>query len=296
VERFHMRFNYNEVSMTNVAKVIKFPEKEPKPQEIAVVKADTDNGYYRVAKELGLALCSTQLSDRESRIVHTVMLKTFGWQKSFDWICYEELSELTNIAVTNIAKVKSSLVKRKILITQGKKIGINPVVSEWENKEIKTKPLSQNRLKSKSEPTYEKVRTDSNVSQNRCTQKKDTIQNNNKPLSANKFSDEDLVAANYFLSKILSVKSNFKKPNIESWADHIRLIRERDGKSHREICELFKWANNDSFWQANILSPNKLRAKWDELEIKSQSSLTTKKSKTLDPNDTSWAKGFKVKS
>jgi hypothetical protein len=31
---------------------------------------------------------------------------------------------------------------------------------------------------------------------------------------------------------------------------------------------LFKWANTDAFWAANILSPRKLRAKWDELIIR----------------------------
>jgi hypothetical protein len=45
-------------------------------------------------------------------------------------------------------------------------------------------------------------------------------------------------------------------------------MRERDNRTHREMCELFQWAMNDSFWRSNILSPAKLRAKWDQLSIK----------------------------
>ncbi len=111
----------------------------------------------------------------------------------------------------------------------------------------------------------------------------------------NKFIDEDLVAAKYILSKILQLKPDFKKPNINNWADQIRITREQDKKTHREICELFKWANEDAFWQSNILSPKKLRAKWDELEIKSKGTVNLQNSKTLATNDTSWADGFKVK-
>jgi hypothetical protein len=36
-------------------------------------------------------------------------------------------------------------------------------------------------------------------------------------------------------------------------------MRLQDKRTHYEICELFKWANEDDFWQENILSPSKLR-------------------------------------
>ena len=45
-------------------------------------------------------------------------------------------------------------------------------------------------------------------------------------------------------------------------------MRERDRRTHREICELFSWAQDDEFWKANVLSPSKLREKWDQLTIK----------------------------
>ncbi|CNI96500.1 hypothetical protein [Yersinia intermedia] len=81
---------------------------------------------------------------------------------------------------------------------------------------------------------------------------------------------KDLDAAKWIFSKIRVVNAAAKEPNWVEWSNDIRLMHEQDSHSHREICELFKWANADSFWAANILSPRKLRAKWDELVMRSQ--------------------------
>ncbi|WP_390889404.1 hypothetical protein [Lelliottia wanjuensis] len=59
-----------------------------------------------------------------------------------------------------------------------------------------------------------------------------------------------------------------RDPNWNTWANDIRLMRTIDGRSHRQICELFKRVQRDSFWIKNILSPSKLRDKWDELSLK----------------------------
>lgn len=86
-----------------------------------------------------------------------------------------------------------------------------------------------------------------------------------------KFSDEDMTAAQWIFKLIQKLNPNVKPPSFENWANEIRLMRERDGRTHREICELFHWANHDPFWKANILSPAKLREKWDQLAIKRES-------------------------
>ena len=157
--------------MTNSAEIIKFPDKENK-QGQEFVKADIDNGYYRTANELGEALCKAPLAGREFRLVQAVMIKTFGWQKRTDWICEAQLSELTNIAESNISKIKASLFKKNILLKEGKKIGVNPVISEWDFSKNTT---SQKQLENKSNPTCEQVKSDLNTSQIRPLQKKDTI-------------------------------------------------------------------------------------------------------------------------
>lgn len=100
----------------------------------------------------------------------------------------------------------------------------------------------------------------------------DTNTNTNtniKPSSSkNKFSDDDLAFAQYMGEKLVEIMPNMKKPNLESWANEIRLMTERDNRTLEEIRSVFDWANNDSFWRTNILSPSKLRKQFDKLQLK----------------------------
>ena len=96
------------------------------------------------------------------------------------------------------------------------------------------------------------------------------INTNIKPSkSENKFSDEDKYFAEYMALQIKELNPNSKNPNLNSWANEIRLMRERDNRDIQEITRIFDWANNDSFWRTNILSPSKLRKQFDQLIIKS---------------------------
>lgn len=92
-----------------------------------------------------------------------------------------------------------------------------------------------------------------------------------KPMTKKKFNDDDIRFAEWFYSGLISINPNHKKPNFESsgWADAVRLMREQDNRTYDEMASLFKWVTQDSFWKSNILSPKKLREKWDALKIKS---------------------------
>ena len=104
----------------------------------------------------------------------------------------------------------------------------------------------------------------------------------------NKFSDDDMKTAEYIKSKLQDL--NIKIPNdLSKWANTIRLMRERDKRMHREICEVFKWANNHEFWRSNILSPSKLRKQFDQLVLQKQRDITGGSNVTrLDFNNTDW--------
>ncbi len=92
-----------------------------------------------------------------------------------------------------------------------------------------------------------------------------------KPIAKKKFNDDDVRFAEWFYSGLISINPNHKKPNFESsgWADAVRLMREQDNRTYDEMGNLFSWVVQDSFWKSNILSPKKLREKWDALKIKS---------------------------
>ena len=52
---------------------------------------------------------------------------------------------------------------------------------------------------------------------------------------------------------------------LRRWAHDIDLMMRIDKRSPDEIRQLIDWSHKDSFWRANILSPGKLREKWDTL-------------------------------
>jgi len=88
-----------------------------------------------------------------------------------------------------------------------------------------------------------------------------------KPTRQN-FTPDDFAAGEEIFSAILAMNPGHKTPNLETWANEIRLMRERDGRTLEQILDLFRWANSDAFWKTNILSPAKLREKWDALQIR----------------------------
>jgi len=77
--------------------------------------------------------------------------------------------------------------------------------------------------------------------------------------------EEDYACARKLYGVSLSVNAQAKKPNFDTWANEVRLMREQDSRTHDDIEALFNWARHDAFWGPNIQSPGKLREKWDML-------------------------------
>jgi hypothetical protein len=76
---------------------------------------------------------------------------------------------------------------------------------------------------------------------------------------------EDEECARWMFDVLRAVNPTAKGPNFTTWARDVRLMRECDGRTRKEIGGLFRWAQQDSFWCANIQSPVKLRKQWDTL-------------------------------
>lgn len=85
-----------------------------------------------------------------------------------------------------------------------------------------------------------------------------------------RFTADDQTIAEEMFTSLLDLNPKHRQPDLDKWANTIRLMRERDGRSLDEIRALWTWAHRDQFWGANILCPTKLREKWDQLLIKSK--------------------------
>ncbi len=95
---------------------------------------------------------------------------------------------------------------------------------------------------------------------------------------------DDLTCAQWLWKKIIALYEQAaecdgevvrpKEPNWTAWANEIRLMCVQDGRTHKQICEMYSRVSRDPFWCRNVLSPSKLREKWDELSLRLSPSVT----------------------
>jgi len=79
---------------------------------------------------------------------------------------------------------------------------------------------------------------------------------------------DELRLAQLLLDLIVARKSDFRKPDLQSWALHIDRMIRLDGRLPARIEAVIRWCQEDPFWQNNILSTQKLRGKFDQMELK----------------------------
>lgn len=102
---------------------------------------------------------------------------------------------------------------------------------------------------------------------------------------------EDHRLAAWMFDRIKAINPQHKEPPWATWRKHIRLMRERDKKTPRDIALLFAWANAHPFWQANILSPATLRKQWDKLFMQRAASGGAGAATVAPDRSCSWNKG-----
>ncbi|MEM8096283.1 replication protein [Morganella morganii] len=93
--------------------------------------ADLDNGYTRIANEILDAVMIAGLTKHQLLIIMAVWRKTYGYNKKTDWIGNEQMELMIGIDKTKCSTAKNQLVRMKILIQEGRKVGINKNISEW---------------------------------------------------------------------------------------------------------------------------------------------------------------------
>ncbi len=100
-------------------------------------------------------------------------------------------------------------------------------------------------------------------------------------------SSESLRLAALLLEEIRKNKVDFKEPNLQTWAKTIDLMIRRDHRSADRVEKVVRWVQSDHGdgngnwrgWASVILSPGKLREKFDELELRCQDRSGTGRSK-----------------
>lgn len=303
--------------MSNTAEVINFPIKT---ERSGGQMADLANGYTKIANEIQKLKPRLRMSGREWQCLEAVIWLTYGWNKKQDRVTNTVIAELTDLGESHISDTIKSLAERKIIFAhkQGvmKIVGINTELSEWILDKPKTgklfpesgkvlpktgKPFPETgdtQYKNKNNSKRSSSSRNSKESRNEETMKflsrhPEAVDGIYTPAGKSWGTADDLKAARWIFDKALTVNASLSEPNWVEWANTIRLMRMQDKRSHYEICELFKWANEDSFWQNNILSPTSLRKQWDKLTTKRQRNPNPLHAKSCAAalDNTDWIKG-----
>lgn len=69
------------------------------------------------------------------------------------------------------------------------------------------------------------------------------------------------------LLKKIRERQNIKEPDLNSWANTIRLTIEIDNRSGKEVQDMILWSSNHDFWSGVILSPTSLRKNFDKMSV-----------------------------
>lgn len=69
------------------------------------------------------------------------------------------------------------------------------------------------------------------------------------------------------LLKLIRKNQNIKEPDLDKWANTIRLTIESDKRTGREVQDMIVWATSNDFWSGVILSPTSLRKHFDKMAI-----------------------------
>ncbi|MCG7388327.1 replication protein [Pantoea sp. ACRSB] len=253
--------------------------------------ADTDDGYTRLANELYEELIGANLTRNQAKVAHAVCRKTYGFNKKMDRIADSQISQLTRLPRQKVNKAKNELIQMGVLVREGMLIGPNKNLAAWQIPECHQDGVTVTKTVTKG---VTKTVTALSPKQGHT---KDTITKDKKDIkhtseNSGESSDErlkslpvvrpdaavhsprgdkwgtadDLLAAQWIFSRVQVITPTAQQPNWPAWANDIRLMRESLTVSHREICEVFTWANGNQFWQTNILSPSKLRKQWATLK------------------------------
>ncbi len=91
-----------------------------------------------------------------------------------------------------------------------------------------------------------------------------------KPKNTFSSDSHEIRLSELLLRLILCRKPDLKRPDLQSWAQDFDQVLRLDKRPVENVERLIRWVQADSFEQNNVLSPGKLRKRYDQLELKMQ--------------------------
>lgn len=229
-----------------------------------------ENGYTAIANEILEALINNQFSGQELRVILLIIRKTYGYHKKMDFVSLSQIAEAIKSSKIRCSQVVRKLELMKILTVNeningiGKSYIFNKDFEKWKGVNENINGISKYKR-----GVNENIK--GGVNENINHKRK----NINIQLKKRYVDDSiEIKLSEYFYQKILTINQKHKKPNMQSWAEHIALMIRIDKRNPEEIKKLIDWLYDKNskdkdaiFWRGNIISTKKLRIKYDQLMI-----------------------------
>lgn len=114
--------------------VVKLADCRPPLEVVEHRVAQLEDGFTRVANELLDAVMASGLSETELCVVLAVWRKTYGYNKKMDWVSNDQLEQMIAKHHTHCSTAKNQLVAKKVLVQEGRSVGMNTSIIEWKTK------------------------------------------------------------------------------------------------------------------------------------------------------------------
>lgn len=272
-----------------------------------VVSADWEDGYTKVPNLLLEALITSNLNRVQIGICLYVYRFTCGWNREDAAISLADIADACGCSVSYASRQMQLLTKMNVIRRESFQPGktpiysINLVISEWDescldldelrkniedglftNSRFKVQgllPGSDGQLNQEATGVQhleanEGLLTGVGVNHDSClgpTAFEDCLKKGlNKKKKRRIYNDDSI---EFQLSQLLFIKilqhiPGYKLPDLQNWSVEMNLLIHTDKRPIDEVREVILFAQNDPFWQNNILSVSKLRKQYDMLNGK----------------------------
>lgn len=212
-----------------------------------------ENGFTRIANEILEQLSRVQMSGTEWQFVMCLFRKTYGYNKTEDWITGSQIVVATGMKKERVSEAKKRLLERQIVTENRNKISFQKDWEKWKElrKSVTGVTEKRNKVLRKSVNTKERKKLIQKTISEQGSQKEKTMENL-IPEIIKLFEAVDPKNKTYYGNKTQRAACQF-------------LLEEYGFEEIRKRIEVLPTTNGMPFFP-NITTPCQLRDKWVTLE------------------------------
>jgi phage replication O-like protein O len=257
------------------------------------LKADCEDGFTRIANLILEALAMARLNGMQKGICLFLFRRTYGWNRSEDAITLNEFAEACGSSRSYISRQLAELIRKNIICRLDYQPGKTPVysfitrITDWDQDCIDINALSNKSVQGLYDCTFQgfnecamqglhKSTTEGlhdSTWVNKATGLKQPELQPVRKTERKTMKEKEVYSADslpyklseLLLSKILEHLPGYKKPDLQKWAWQMDALMRLDRRPPEEVEAVIIYAQGDLFWRTNILSVDKLRKQYDQL-------------------------------